>query len=47
MKQKEEQFARFSKVIKIGLIRRVKPEQTSERSERVSEYISVGRELQR
>lgn len=35
------------KVIKIGLIRKVKFEPTFERSERVSKYISVGRELQR
>lgn len=47
MKQEEEQFARLSKVIKIGLIRKVTFEQTFERSERVSKYISVGRELQR
>lgn len=47
MKQKEEQFARLSKVIKTGLIRNLKFEQTFERSERVSKYISERRELQR
>lgn len=46
VKQKEQQLAGLSKVIKTGLIRKVKFEQTFERCESASKYISVGRELQ-